>query len=86
MILYYAIIAYCLSGACSNVESMERYIYEELLPYEQCLTTLPTMINEVRKRNPEAKHRPISTLCVQKDFLKNKEGYKVWYAQDNTEG
>jgi len=78
MILYYAIIAYCLSGACSHAESMERYIYEEALPYEECLTTLPTMIKEVRKRNPEAKHRPISTLCVQKDFLKNKEGYKVW--------
>ena len=85
MILYYAIIAYCLSGACSNAESMERYIYEEALPYEQCLTTLPTMIKEVRKRNPQAKHRPISTLCVNTDFLKNKEGYKVWHEQeDNT--
>ena len=78
MILYYAIIAYCLSGTCSNVESMERYIYEEALPYEQCLTTISTMIDEARKRNPEVKHKPISTLCVQKDFLKNKERYTVW--------
>lgn len=78
MILYYAIIAYCLSGACSNTESMERYIYEEALPYEQCLTTISTMIDEARKRNPEVKHKPISTLCVQKDFLKNKERYTVW--------
>ena len=77
MILYYAIIAYCLSGACSNTESMERYIYEEALPYEQCLTTISTMIDEARKRNPEVKHKPISTLCVQKDFLKNKERYTV---------
>ena len=83
MILYYAIITYCLHGTCSHVEDLERYVHEEVLPYEQCLTTLPIMIKEVRERNPQLKHRPISTLCVSKDVL-NPEGYEVWYEQDNT--
>jgi len=80
MILYYAIISYCLLGSCSNTEDMQRYVYEEALPYEECLMMVDTMVNDAREYVPEVKSRPISTLCVRDNVLEDIDRYEVWIA------
>ena len=75
MILYYAIISFCL-GTCSDPSDMHRYIYNETIAYEQCLTKVEEMAQTIRMEIPETIHSPISMLCVQKDVLKNKERYE----------
>ena len=78
MILYYAIISYCLIGTCSNATDLERYIYENPLPLKECLLTLDKMVVSAREYVPEIRHRSISTLCVRITITKDIEKYKVW--------
>tara|TARA_R100001086_G_scaffold169173_1_gene92068 strand:- start:480 stop:740 length:261 start_codon:yes stop_codon:yes gene_type:complete len=80
MILYYAIISYCLS-LCSSVDDMKRFIYEEPVSYEECLKVVNEMVIDTidkREFNHSSRNRPISTLCVVKDSLKNIERYEVY--------
>jgi hypothetical protein len=57
---------------------MERYIYEEPVGYEECLKVVSEMVDDVRQANPKVKRRPISTLCVSENALKNIERYTVY--------
>ena len=37
------------------------------------------MIKDVREHNPDIRHRPIATLCVSEELLKNIEKYTIWH-------
>ena len=78
MSLYYAIISFCLT-ICPTTDSMERYIYEEPIEYGLCIHKVVEMIKDVREHNPDIRHRPIATLCVSTDILKNIDKYTIWY-------
>jgi hypothetical protein len=78
MSLYYAIISFCLT-ICPTTDSMERYIYEEPIEYGLCIHKVVEMIKDVREHNPDIRHRPIATLCVSEELLKNIEKYTIWH-------
>ena len=75
MILYYAVISFCLTN-CHSIENMERLIYKDSLSYDECLVKLEEMTQFIREEIPDIKHRPISQLCTREDLLKNKDDYK----------
>ena len=75
--LYYAIISYCLAS-CLSVEDMKRFIYEEPIGYFECIRVTSEMVIDVREHNPKTRSRPINTLCVAEDVLKDIEKYPVF--------
>lgn len=64
------------------MEDKQRFIFEYATPFHQCLKIANMMVIQTRERFPEAKHRPIATLCVRLDILKDIEKYKVWKADE----
>ena len=80
--LYFAIISICLAGVCSSVEDKQRFIFEYATPFHECIKIVDMMVKQTRERFPEAKHRPIATLCVRLDVLEGIENYKIWKADE----
>lgn len=77
MLLYYAIISFCLTD-CSNMDEIKRYIHSEPISYAECIMKVEEMTSIIREIIPDIAHRPISQLCVQKLILKNIESYEVF--------
>jgi len=77
MVLFYAIIYVCLAS-CSTDGDRQAFIYQEPVAYEQCVVTTEEMKVALRSKYSELVHRPLSSLCVREDLLKNKDKYRIF--------
>tara|TARA_Y100000401_G_scaffold8953_1_gene6133 strand:- start:6635 stop:6877 length:243 start_codon:yes stop_codon:yes gene_type:complete len=77
MLLYYAIITFCLTN-CSHVNEYEKYVHSEPLTYDECSAKVFEMTQIILDITPDIKHRKINQLCVQKDALTNLDRYEIF--------